>query len=81
MDIRFSLATLPLISGNLNALAIKVAPSEYSAHLLLCCRAAFNTKLGGFLFSFRILNLNNAGDSAVERERDAWIEVDLMQFC
>lgn len=38
MDIRFSLATLPLISGNLNALAIKVAPSEYSAHLLLCCR-------------------------------------------
>ena len=34
----------------------------------------------GFLFSFRAINLNNAGDNAIERERDAWIEVHLMQF-
>ncbi|KAL9974456.1 hypothetical protein ACROYT_G011488 [Oculina patagonica] len=25
-------------------------------------------------YSFRVVNLNNAGDSAVERERDAWVE-------
>lgn len=34
-----------------------------------------DASLGGFLFSFRVINLNNAGDNAVERERDAWIEV------
>ena len=32
-------------------------------------------------FSFRVLNLNNAGDNAVEKERDAWIEVDRMISC
>ena len=31
-------------------------------------------------FSFRVLNLNNAGDSAVEKERDSWIEVYWMQL-
>lgn len=30
-------------------------------------------------FSFRVLNLNNAGDNAVEKERDSWIEVYCMQ--
>lgn len=39
-----------------------------------------DTSLGEFLFSFRVINLNNAGDSAVEKERDGWIEVHLMQF-
>ena len=32
-------------------------------------------------FSFRVLNLNNVGDNAVEKERDAWIEVDRMNSC
>lgn len=35
----------------------------------------FSHLLCGFPFSFRVVNQNNAGDSAVERERDAWVEV------
>ena len=34
-----------------------------------------------FFFSFRVLNLNNAGDNTVEKERDAWIEVDRVNSC
>lgn len=30
--------------------------------------------------SFRVINLNNVGDQAVEKERDAWIEVSFNLF-